>query len=354
MDSCLANSSSQYATSILQNLYYRVTISAGRRHPQPGEPLYAYHHRRIRIVVLSLYLLYTLFQSLYDVKMAGDFYILLGVTPYSSERDIKAKFRRLAAKFHPDKIRENNAIPSTPSDLAFVQLKLAQDTIIDPAKRFAYDRFGPVVVRVQHPNLKTIRDYVYAGLRAKVPEYASNAIMLIVLNYVWLPQWGRFWRYFAVAVMAFLELYFLTHAFELPPQVELLGRYLRNAAPDLLPPHLLPFQVLTIARRLSMSLNIFISQLAPPAARSKAAQDQQMQQQIAHLSQATGRVDAEATNLLQLGLTPFKGEAEKVRSLREGMTESLMMGAVRNNPEVRQAVEQVLARRANSGSQLRP
>ena len=299
------------------------------------------------MVVLCLYLLYTLAQSLYDVKLAGDFYTVLGVTPYSTEREVKAKFRRLAARFHPDKIRESNGVPSSAAEAVFLQLKLASDTITDPARRFAYDRFGPVIVRVQHPNLKTIRDYVYAGLQAKVPEYASNAVMLVVLNYVWLPQWGVFWRYLAVAVMGFLELYFLTHEFDLPPQVVLLGAYIRNATPSLLPDHLLPFQVLTIARRLSMSLNIFISQLAPPSVQGKSAQDQQTQQQLAHLSQVASRIDAEATSLLQLGMSPFKGDAEKTRALRDGMTESLMMGAVRNNPEVREAVRQVIARREN-------
>ena len=272
---------------------------------------------------------------------------MLGVTPYSSEREVKARFRRLAAKFHPDKIHESNTVPSNTAEAVFLQLKLASDTITDPARRFAYDRFGPVIVRVQHPNLKTIRDYVYAGLQAKVPENASNAVMLVVLNYVWLPQWGVFWRYFAVAVMAFLELYFLTHDFELPPQVVMLGTYVRNAAPSLLPSHLIPFQILTIARRLSMSLNIFISQLAPPSARGKTAQDQQTQQQLGYLSQVVGRIDAEATSLLQLGMSPFKGDVEKTRALRDGMTESLMMGAVRNNSEVREAVQQVIARQGN-------
>lgn len=67
-----------------------------------------------------------------------------------------------------------------------MKLKLAQDTILDPAKKFAYDRFGPAVVQVNRPGLKTTTDYVYLGLRSKMPEYFGNAVMLVVLNYVWL------------------------------------------------------------------------------------------------------------------------------------------------------------------------
>lgn len=340
---------SKQATRILQSLYYRITYPAGRRHPQPGEPLYAYHHRRIRVLVLCLYLVYTVAQVLYDIKLAGDFYTALGVSPNSPEREVKAKFRRLAAIFHPDKVREQEV----PED-AFVQLKLAQDTILDPAKKFAYDRFGPAVARVQTPGLKTTTDYVYLGLRTKMPEYLGNALMLIVLNYVWLSRWGKFWRYFAVAVMAFLELYFLTHNWNPPASVVQLGAAAHAALPQLLPRHLLPFQILAVARRLSMSLNIFISQLAPPSAQAKADPGQQILQHVAHLTQAAARVDGEAGDLLQLQLAPFRGEAADIRALRDGMRESLINNAVRSDPAVRQAIDEAFERRNAVVSESRP
>jgi hypothetical protein len=321
-----------------------VTLPAGSRYPQPGEPLFAYHHRRIRVFVLSLYLLYTLAQALYDIRLAGDFYTLLGVTPWASEREVKSRFRKLAARYHPDKLHENGQ-PFPGADQVFVQFKLAHDTILDPAKRFAYDRFGPVIVQVQQPGLKTIRDYVYAGIRSKAPEYLSNAGLLVLLNYVWLPKWGQFWRCFAVACMAFLELYFLTHVWEPPKLAVLWAAMIQKAVPDLLPPHLVPFQVLTLARRMSMSTNIFISQLAPPKARDAAAREMQTQQQISHLAQAAGRLDAESGGLLQLGMTPFKGDVGKSEKLRRGMKESLVASTLKRHPQVRAAVQRVLDRR---------
>ncbi len=293
---------------------------------------------------MSLYLIYTLAQALYDTRLAGDFYTLLGVTPASNERAVKSRFRRLAAIYHPDKLHENGqSFPG--AEEVFVQFKLAYDTILDPAKRFAYDRFGPVIVQVQHPGLKTIRDYVYAGLRSKAPEYLSNAAMLVLLNYIWLPKWGQFWRYFAVACMAFLELYFLTHSWEPPNLAVLWASTIQKVLPDLLPPHLLPFQILSLARRMSMSINIFISQLAPPKARDAANRDLQTQQQIAHLAQAASRLDAESGGLLQLGMTPFKGDPEKSEVLRLGMKESLVASALKRHPEVRATVQKVLDRR---------
>jgi curved DNA-binding protein CbpA len=296
---------------------------------------------------LCLYLVYTLAQALYDIKLAGDFYTFLGVSPGSPEREIKAKFRRLAAIFHPDKVRENNL--DIPED-AFVQLRLAQDTLLDPAKKFAYERFGPGVVRTVQPGLKTTTDYVYLGLRSKMPEYAGNLVMLVLLNYVWLSRWGQFWRYFAVAVMAFLELFFLTHEWTPSALLARTGATLHAVFPQLLPAHLLPFQILSVARRLSMSLNIFISQLAPPSAKAGADPNQLILQQVAHLNQIASGVDAEATSLLQLQMAPFKGSAHDTRALRSGMRESLVSTAVKSNPAVRKAVQDAIARRQVASS----
>lgn len=234
-----------------------------------------------------------------------------------------------------------------------MQYKLAHDTILDPIKRFAYDRFGPSIVQLQHPGLRTIRDYVYVGLRSKIPEYVMSAVSLIVLNYFWLPKWGQFWRYFAVACMAFLELYFLTHAWHPPNLVLLWASLARKTFPQLFPPHLLPFQILGLARRMSMSLNIFISQLAPPSARDSATKDLQTQQLVAHLAHVAGRLDGESGSLLQLGLSPFKDNQERSEILRSGMKESLLTGALRKNPEVREAVRRALSRRTGGSTEHR-
>jgi hypothetical protein len=339
----------QFVTSLLQGLFYNLTKRAGSLRPQPGQPLHAYHRRRIHIFVLGLYLLYTLVQTLYDIRLAGDFYSALGVSPTSPDREIKAKFRRLAARFHPDKVRSgNDGKSSADAEATFVHLKLAHDTLLDSAKRFAYDRFGPAVIRVQQPGLKTIRDYVYAGLKSLSPEYVKGGLMLVVLNYFWLPKWGQFWRYLAISSLAFLEFYFLTHEWRSPDISLRVARFAHWLLPGLLPHHLLPFQILAVARRMSISLNIFISQLAPNAARSNAEQDHQFQAQILHLNQLAGKMDSEATGLLGLGFAPFRGEKEHVDALKKGMKEGMVTNAIRSTPEVREAVVKVLERRGRA------
>lgn len=66
-----------------------------------------------------------------------DPYELLGVSRGSSADEIKAAYRKLAMKYHPDR---------NPGDTAaeehFKELSHAYDILIDPDKRAAYDRFG--------------------------------------------------------------------------------------------------------------------------------------------------------------------------------------------------------------------
>lgn len=340
-------------TGILQSLYYNLTYRVGERRPQRGEPLYEVHRRRVHLFVLILYLTYTFLQALYDIRLDPDFYSLLGVSTFASEREIKSRFRRLAVRFHPDKVGPD--VDAT-GDEAFSHLKLAQDTLISPVKRFAYDRFGPAIVRYtphEHEKLQSKGDYVYAGLRSLLPQYIQGGISLVLMNYFLFPKYGQFWRYFFVVSLALLELSLLTHEWSPSPGVSMLGSTLHTLLPDLLPAHLLPYQVLAVARRMSISVNIFISQLAPPGHQQReAAQARQDELLLSHLSQATGRIDQESTNLLNLGYAPYKGDRETVERLRNGMTEGISLGAIRQTPEVKEAVAHALERRKRSAMDI--
>lgn len=66
-----------------------------------------------------------------------DYYETLGVSKGADEKELKSAFRKLAMKFHPDK---NPGDPVAESK--FKELGEAYETLKDPQKRAAYDRFG--------------------------------------------------------------------------------------------------------------------------------------------------------------------------------------------------------------------
>ncbi|KAL9601268.1 MAG: hypothetical protein Q9219_002673 [cf. Caloplaca sp. 3 TL-2023] len=160
-------------TGWVQSLYYGITIRAGDPKPQPGSPKYLKHRQRIHIAVIVIYLLYTIYEADYWVRVNGDFYQDLDLPVNVDEKKIKSRFRRLAAIYHPDK-----AI--SPEDHAnaeayFVRLKTAQDTLTDATKRFAYDRFGPDMLKWQQ--VSSIRDYILVGLQSTGPFLAHKTTL---------------------------------------------------------------------------------------------------------------------------------------------------------------------------------
>lgn len=66
-----------------------------------------------------------------------DPYDVLGVARNASQEDIRRAYRRLARTNHPDVNREPGA------DDRFKEISAAYDTLGDPEKRSAYDRYGP-------------------------------------------------------------------------------------------------------------------------------------------------------------------------------------------------------------------
>lgn len=69
--------------------------------------------------------------------MSNDYYETLGVQRNSSDDDIKKAYRKLAMKYHPDRNKGDKA-----AEAKFKEINEAYETLKDPQKRAAYDRYG--------------------------------------------------------------------------------------------------------------------------------------------------------------------------------------------------------------------
>ena len=66
--------------------------------------------------------------------MSQDYYATLGVSRSANEADIKKAYRKMAAKFHPDK--------PTGDEAKFKEISEAYETLSDTEKRNMYDQYG--------------------------------------------------------------------------------------------------------------------------------------------------------------------------------------------------------------------
>lgn len=85
----------QLVTGWVQTAYYAVWIRAGDPKPQPGSRAFVSHRKRIHILVILAYLLYTIYEADWQLRQSGDFYQHLGVSHYVEDRGLQSRFRRL-------------------------------------------------------------------------------------------------------------------------------------------------------------------------------------------------------------------------------------------------------------------
>ena len=74
--------------------------------------------------------------------MNNNYYDILGVSKNASENDIKKAYRKLAAKWHPDKWSTKSEAEQKKAETKFKEINEAYECLINPEKRNHYDTFG--------------------------------------------------------------------------------------------------------------------------------------------------------------------------------------------------------------------
>lgn len=313
-----------------------MTIRAGDPKPQAGSPRFNSHRRIIHILVVTLYLLYTIYEADADVRRESSFYADLGVLPSAVDKEIKSRFRRLAALHHPDKAGGD----ATETANYFMHLKLASETLQDAAKRFAYERFGPDVIKWQRS--KTIKDFVTRGvLQGVLPHYGLAAATMYVVGIFGYMDFGKFYRWLILVFLCTFELWTVTRP-GFPRFVQLLNTVVTTVTS--LPPYL-PFQIITLARKVTITVYIALSQLGPLLAMQWGTpggavgdEDKALRQGLERLEGMSKQLEGDVGRLMEMEMAPFRGDNEATSNLGGKMREWLVQNTIRADPMVRDAV----------------
>ncbi|KAK3378103.1 hypothetical protein B0H63DRAFT_236646 [Podospora didyma] len=351
-------------TGFVQSIYYGITIRAGDPKPQPGTSRWAEHRRRINILVVLFYLLYTIYEADDNLQRAGSFYADLGVPLDATERDIKSRFRRLTVLFHPDKIK-TSGVDSARAHDHYVHLQTAAETLSDPARRFAYERFGPSAVvgggdgsSWQH--CKTIRDFVQVGAQAILMHYGGAAVAVYGLGLLGYFSWGGYERWLLMACMCAWEIHTITRPTR-PVVLENLVNPLLAFISSIWgaggrAPYL-PYQAIQLARQLSLTLYIALAQIGPLLTADTSGgqiahrkgfggnEEVALRQGLERLEATTKSLDDDASRLLAMEMVPFAGHPEKLAAVRGKVKDWLVQNTIRADPMVRDALGNSLQKR---------
>ncbi|KAF9494184.1 hypothetical protein BDN71DRAFT_1449298 [Pleurotus eryngii] len=136
-------------------------------------------------VVLS-YLAYSLVQGAKSIERS--FYEMMRVSVDVDEAGLKAAFKGFAKRYHPDR-------PGVGRDgeEVFMRVRTMFEALKDPVVRFAYDRFGPDVLKWE--NLSTEREYLRHGLIYNSGYHIVTFLGLQFWSAIGDPSPVAFWRY---------------------------------------------------------------------------------------------------------------------------------------------------------------
>lgn len=329
-----------------QTILYSIFIRAGDPKPQPGSMRFIKHRRYILMAIYFAYFAFTIYEVDFNLQRSSNAYNELGVPIDVDESGINSRFRRLTIRFHPDKI--GAGVDREQANAYFVHLKTMRDIVLDPAKRFAYDRFGPEIFG-QCTSCLTFKDYVDRALLSAATSYGALLVILIGANALGFLKDGTYWRYFGILAVAVFEIRAATR----PDHPQILTQYVNLLVTSAnLRPAYLPFQLTAIIKKASISAAQFLALLMPlyrldpsqPTAPTDDTEDAR-HKQLDRLSAFVAESNKDASRLLELESIPYSENERAKSELKEALKKYMVQNVVHSEREVRNAMGEVMARR---------
>jgi hypothetical protein len=310
-----------WITSLIHRAYYK----AQRRPYNTNSPFVLRQRRNIYVAVIVAYLVYSVYQAYASVSNDPDpleggsgIYSLLGVSPNVDAKTLKAVFRRLTVKYHPDKVGSGSS--SQAAEELWIRLKTGYDIVSNPVLRYGYDRFGGTLVKwlrdggddVSKAGLATIKEIVYKGVRNSLVYYTLSMMGAEAMAFFKVATVGRMWKSYIMISGLIAELWIMTRS---------------SQQGDVLFLGLLPFQVIKVIRKLSIVILIGINQLGPQFQGST----QTLEAEMDHLLTLVDRVSKEVEQSVVIERAPFLNQ---LPGLKKKLTNAVVDNTISNDLEV--------------------
>ena len=141
-----------------------------------------------------------------------------------------------------------------------------------------------------------------------------------------------------------LEAYTMTRPYSPPLLINIVNPVL-TMIPSQMP--LLPFQMLALARKITLTISIAFSQLGPyfqgASGQTHISVDLA---RLARLEQLAQSNEAEATRSLRMEMTPYIEDETSTKELKAGIRDWLVQNTVRADPLVRHALSSIAAKQS--------
>ncbi|WRT64152.1 uncharacterized protein IL334_001081 [Kwoniella shivajii] len=299
-----------------------------------GSPGYIRNYRYAFTGVIFTYLAYTFFKSDEKGNTTEDFYALLGVEKDVDADGLKRAFRSLSRLYHPDRAGSGN-------DDLFIMIRRAYETLSDPVKRYAYDRFGPQILDWKSAS---IREYTITGLHRSIGFYIFSGGFMLLLSLLGRAKEGAYWRHTLFCGLLISEMTLI-----LSPSSSLLSSSVTfRRIPSMffrLFPILSSPQFIQIAflHRLFTTFSIAINQLTSVWFPSPPSQEEEWGKVMSMLK----NLEIEAVTGFQSEVAPLMstGQPKYMEKLiQNNMEDILVERSMYAHPQIRQAQQDALLR----------
>ncbi|THH18688.1 hypothetical protein EW146_g2351 [Bondarzewia mesenterica] len=230
-----------YVLDIITNIILRFV------RPYLG-PKTVWHYRLVFSLVLFLYIIWNLVEAM--TSTPPSYYQLLDVPPNVDGQGLKLAFRRFAKRSHPDRVGDGGTA-------LFVEVREGYEALMDPVKRWAYDRFGPKVLQCIH--CKTPDDFLEEGLVSMMGFHTFCAMGLIFFSVIGKTNGVSYWRYLLYFALAATD---LALVFSPSPSDVTFNHYGRHILTYLFP-SLVSFQYVRFLHQAFLYVCFGVTRIAP-------------------------------------------------------------------------------------------